>query len=207
MAQVRPPKRPFIEPNNFVKLIKELIESEIKKNNLGVSIWQVTDIKSREQDGYITSYKCNIKHPNFKYTLDDVSMIGIGLGHMKGIMKYPNVGDFVLVAFMGEQPFILGTVFDFFSEPKDSIPLVKLDELLIIQKERGSLILMKDNNDVVVRASDENGNFDNGARLRINHDGSFKLFNKENYGIEVDKDGNMLLRGQTINATQQPGEW
>lgn len=198
----------FTEPMNFVKIIKDMIDKSIAEKNFGLSVWIVTDIKSRDKtDGYISEYKCNIKHLAFKYSLDDVPFAGIGFGHMKGIIKYPNVGDLVLVAFMDKQPYVLGTIFDYFAEPVDSVPLVKLDELMIVQKEKGSLILMQDNNDIILRASDESGDFNNGARIRINHDGSFKLFNKDNYGVECDKDGNLTFRGVSINATKDNGLW
>jgi len=108
---------------------------------------------------------------------------------------------------MDTKPFILGTLFDYITQNPDSVPQIKLNELLIVQQENGSIILMKDNNDVLIRSADLSGNFDNGARIRINADGSFKLFNKGNYGIECDASGNITIRGVTVNATQTPGTW
>lgn len=200
-------KANFPEPFNFVKLIKGLIEKAINERNIGASVWIVTSITSRENDGYITDYRANIKHLDFKFSLDNVPMAGIGLGNMKGVLKYPDVGDFVLVNFQGSRPYIIGTVFNDFADPKDNIPLIKLSELAIVQKEKGSLIIMKDNNDILIKAADSLGNLNNGAKIRLNADGSFKLFNKNGYGIEVDSSGNMTLRGVTINATQSPGTW
>jgi len=198
-------KNMFPEPFNFVKIIKGLIEKAINDRNIGASVWIVTSINTRANDGYITDYRANIKHMNFKFSLDDVPIAGIGLGHMKGVIKYPNVGDFVLVNFQGSKPYIIGTVFDDFADPKDSVPLIKLDELIIVQKEKGSMILMKNTNDIILKAADSTGDLNAGGKLRLNADGSFKLFNKEGYGIEVDNAGNMTLRGVTINATQTPG--
>jgi len=195
----------FPEPFNWVKLIKNLIQDAIAKSNIGVSVWQVTSITTRETDGYVESYRANIKNLTFKFSLDDVPMIGLGLGHGKGIIKYPNVGDFVLIAFQGTRPFIIGTVFDDFADPKDSVPLIKLDELIMVQKEKGSMFLMKENNDILLKSADSTGNLNAGGKLRLNADGSFKLFNKDGYGIEVDSAGNMTLRGVTINGTQTPG--
>lgn len=197
----------FKEPFNFVKLIKRMIEKIIAEKRLGVSIWIVTDIKGKQTDGSITDYRCQIKNLCFKYSLDNVPMIGLGLGHKKGVITYPSIGDYVVVSFMDTKPIILGTVFDYFSQKPDSVPVIKMNELAIVQRENGSIILMKENNDVLIRASDSTGNFDNGARIRINADGSFKVFNKGNFGIEVDSAGNMTLRGVTINGTQTPGTW
>lgn len=191
---------PFQEKDSLTKVLKEFVKSEIDTKNIGVSIWVVTDIKSRASDGYISDYRCNIKHINFKYTRDDVPMVGCGLGHMKGVIKYPNVGDFVIVAFFDTQPMVLGTVYDYFSTNKDAVPLIKLDELAIVQKEMGSIILMKDNNDVIIRASDENGEFDNGAKIKISADGNFTLLNNEDYGIKsigntIHVYGNVVVHG------------
>lgn len=198
----------FEEPINHVRLMKDLVEKGIRSSIQNLAVWIVTDVYQKKEDnGYISQYTCQIKHLDFKYTLDNVPMVGIGLGNMKGILKYPNVGDMVLVGFMDKQPIILGTVYDYFSQKPDGIPLIKLNELIIVQKEKGSIILMKENNDVLIRACDINGVIDNGAKIRINADGSFKLFNKTNHGIEVDINGNMIIRGVTINATQTPGTW
>lgn len=197
----------FPEQDSFVKVLDEKIANAIKSKKIGVAIWQVTDIKSVGSDGYVTEYKCNIKNLEFKHSLDDVPIGGIGLGHRKGILKYPAVGDFVLVAFIGNEPIIIGTIYDYFSQSPDSVPIIKLNELAIIQKEDGSIILMKENNDILIRAAGSSGDFDDGAKIRLNSDGSFKLFNKDNYGIECDKDGNLVLRGVTIDHTQTAGAW
>lgn len=198
----------FTEPVKFLKQLKDITEGTINKMNLGLSIWQVTDIKSREEDGYIPEYKCQIKHLNFKYTRDGVPMLGIGLGHMKGIIKYPNVGDFVIVAFIEDQPYILGTVFDYFAEPVDSVPLIKLNELMVVNQEKGSILLMRDNNDFIIQTCDKTtGNYDDGCKIKFKGDGSFKVFNKANYGIECDNAGNVTIRGVTIKHTQTPGTW
>jgi hypothetical protein len=195
----------FTEPKDLVKVLKDLIKKEIDDRKLGVSIWQVTDTKSRGSDGYATDFKCNIKHTNFKLTYDDVPIAGIGLGHGKGIIRHPEVGDFVLVAFIDEEPFILGTVFDYFTNSPDSVPVIKLGEMIFVAREKGSLILFKDNNDVVIRIADASGNIDNGARFRLNSDGSFKLFGKGNFGIECDASGNLVLRGITIDHQNTGG--
>jgi len=195
----------FTERDNIYKVLKSFVKQTVSELNIGLSIWEVTDIKAIGTDKLVKQYKAQIKHLNFIYTLDNVPILGIGLGHMKGVMKYPNVGDFVIVGFIDSKPYILGTVFNEFAQPFDSVPTIKLDELMICQKENGSIFMMKENNDVMIRAGDSAGNIDNGARIRINADGSFKLFNKGNFGIECDSAGNITLRGVTINSTQTPG--
>lgn len=197
----------FKEVDNFYKIIKDIIKEELKKQKIGISVWQVTDIKSKQSNGYITDYKCNIKKLNFKLTLDDVPIVGLGLGNNKGVIKYPNVGDFVIVAFDESQPIILGTVYDYFSQRPDLVPNIKLNELAIVQKEKGSIILMKENNDVMIRIADETGNFNNGAKLRLNHDGSFKILSKTNNGIWVDKDGNMKISAVDGEMINTPISW
>lgn len=195
----------FEEPFSPVQVIKSIVQDVIAKMNTGVSIWLVTDIQSKGADGYITQYQCQIKHLNFKYTLDNVPIAGVGLGNNKGILKYPSIGDFVLVAFQDKNPFIIGTIPDYFSQKPDNIPLIREDELIIVPKEKGSIVLFQQNNDLIIRIADENGDVSRGSRVKLSHDGSLKLFNKDNYGIEVDASGNMTLRGVTINSTQTPG--
>ena len=196
----------FHERDNFTNVMKEIVDRQISTYKFGLSIWQITDIKNRDNvTGQISQYSANIKHFNFKYTLDDVPFIGLGLGHKKGMIKYPSVGDFVIVAYIDKQPIILGTIYDVFTQSPDSPPLIKLDEMCIVQKENGSIILMKDNNDVMIRAADSTGNFDNGAKIRINNDGSFKVFNKGNFGVECDAAGNLTVYGGTINNLKVAG--
>lgn len=197
----------FNEQNNFYKKLQEIIQKEISKNNFGLTLWKVTDIQSKQSSGYITDYKCNIQKLNFKYALDNVPFIGLGLGHKKGILKYPNVDDFVVVAYFGDQPMILGTIFDYFSQSPDSIPKIQQDELIIVPKEDGSILLFKNNNDIIIRIADSTGNIENGSKIKLSNDGSFKLYNKDNYGIDVDVNGLMKLRGTTIIKTQTPGTW
>lgn len=197
----------FPEPFNFAKKLGDLINKKAIENNAGLSIWQVTDIKARESDGYITEYRCQIKHFTFQYTLDDVPICGIGMGNLKGIYRYPNIDDFVIVGFMGSLPIILGTIPDYFTQKPDNTPLIKLDEMLFVAKENGSLILFMDNNDIIIRTADSSGNLSNGCKFKLKGDGSFKIYNKTNHGIEVDATGNMTLRGITINSTIVPGTW
>ena len=197
----------FPEPFSFAKRIKDMIQDQIARMNIGLSIWEVTDIQSKTEDGYITEYKAQIKHFNFKYTLDNVPITGIGLGNGRGIYKYPNIGDFVIVGFIGEDPFIVGTVPDYFTQTPDSSPLIKLNELIIIPNENGSLILFQDNNDIIIRTADSDGDLDNGCKIKFGTDGGFKVFNKDNYGYECDKNGVVTIRATQINHTQTPGTW
>ena len=195
----------FPEPFDFNKQIKKMVESILRGTKVGVSVWKVTDIQSKTADGYYTEYKCQIKELNFKYTLDNVPIAGIGLGNNKGIYKYPAIGDFVVVAFNDAQPIILGTIPDYFTQKPDNTPLIKDNEMIIIPKENGSLILFQQNNDLIIRTADVSGNLSNGCKIKLKGDGSFKIYNKGNYGIDVDASGNMMLRGVTIDHTQTAG--
>lgn len=191
----------FTNPNNIYKILKGIIQKELALVK-GISIWKVTEI-NKEQ------YTVNIRDLNFKqiqYT--EVPLLGLGMGHWKGILKYPEVDDLVLVAFLGGtslQPIVLGTLLDAYTQNPDGVIQIDANELFITQKTFGSIIFIKADNTIEMRVPDSTGDLTKGARMRLSPDGSFKLFNKDNYGIECDSAGNVTIRGVTVNHTQTAG--
>jgi len=191
----------FIEPKNLWTQLRELIDKEISKLR-AITIWKVTDIQP-------ATYSCNIRDLNWKQIeYKNVPMMGFGLGNFKGLIKLPEVDDLVVVMFLGGSdpvPIIIGSVFDVFTANPDNIPIIAQNEVLLANKSLGSIIFISSSNEITLKVSDATGNIDGGARIKLSPDGSFKVFTKDNYGIEVDASGNMELRGVTINHTQNPG--
>lgn len=190
----------FTNPNNLVKVLKNLIQSEMRLLK-PIEIYKVTGVDE-------VNFTVNVRHLNWKsieYT--NVRIASVGLGDQKGMMKLPGVDDLVVIAFLGgtsSQPIVLGTLFDSYTQSPDGIPQIKENEFYVTNKGLGSFMLIKEDNSIDFRVADADGNL-TGAKLRLSPDGSFKLFNKDNYGIECDASGNIKLRGVTVDATQTPG--
>jgi hypothetical protein len=153
--------------NNFVEdKLKELLKLElyvvISSNN---------------------DYTVNIKDVTSKQQFENVKVLGAGLGHGKGLLNRYSKNDIVLVGFLGgefSQPIVLGSLFDVFSPKKDSVPLIKEGELLLLPKINGAYIYIKTDNSIVVKNS--NGEFSLGVdgRLTINNAYSFPLVDGNN---------------------------
>ena len=174
--------------------IKDIMREEIIKLK-SMDLFVVTGVNEE-------SLTVNIKRFNVNESYDDVELLGLGLGHGKGQIKLPEVNDVVLVTFVAnsQKPIILGTLFDVYSSVKDTKIDVKLEEYFVNNKLNGSYLFIDENNNIIFKTP-------NGAKIRLNEDGSFKLYNKDNYGIDIDSSGNLVLRGVSIEHTQTPGPW
>jgi len=191
----------FVNPNSIYKILKGIIQKELALVK-GISIWKVTEIDS-------ATYTVNIRDLNFKQLeYKNVPILGIGMGHYKGIFKFPEVDDLVLVAFLGGtslQPVMLGSLIDTYTQNPDGVIRINTNELFITQKTYGSIIFIKADNTIEIKVPDSTGDLTKGARMKLSPDGSFKVFNKDNYGIECDSSGNITIRGVTVNHTTTPG--
>lgn len=186
--------------DNFVKTMRELIQEELSKYN-SIQPYVVTDVNEE-------NYSVNVRHPVRTAEYSEVPVLGLGLGHLKGVMKLPKENDWVLVAFLAnspERPVVLGTLFDVFSQSPDTIPSVANDQLVLVSKEAGSFISLNPDNSILLNSVSSNGNPALGAKIKLYPDGSFKVFNRDGYGIECDASGNVTIRGVNITMTQTPG--
>jgi len=183
---------------SFGNIVFDAIKKEINKYKF-LDVYIVT--AANEDD-----YSVNIKHPNFKkYEFDRVKIMGMGLGNFKGVMKLPSRDDYVVVGFFGGKsntPVVLGTLFAQSNINAQAIPTVKDNQLLLINKEKGSYINLDEDNNIILRNVDNSGNKLN--KIKLSNDGSFEVMNKDGYGIECDEDGNITMRGTTVNFTQTP---
>jgi len=183
---------------NFGTVILETIRNEMNKLKM-LDIYEVTAVNESD-------FTVNIKHPNFKkYVYNNVKISGTGLGNFKGLMKLPSTGDLVLVGFISgtsNEPIIINTIFSESVLSSQAKPLVKDNQLLITNQEKGAYINLDENNNIIVRSVDSIG--EKQSLLKLSNDGSLSILNKGGYGFECDKDGNITIRGVTVNYTQTP---
>jgi len=199
----------YTQMNSFGKVLQTMMQNELYAIR-NIEIMVVDSLPAEDKvTGLISKCLVNIRHPIMKVRYENVPVVGTGLGNLKGVIAHPEVGDLVLVGWLDttSTPIVFGSIMDNFSQKPDSAPLIKRQELFLTNKQAGGIIYMMQDNSIVARAADAAGNLANGARLMIKPDGSFKLFNKDNFGIEVDSGGNMTLRGVTINHVQTPGSF
>jgi len=159
----------FKEMDSPLKKIRGIADQSAKgKGNVDIFIITAID-KEDPQTGLISDYKCSIKSLTTKIQYDDVPLTGMGLGNFKGILMYPNVDDMVFVLFYDTTPtpIIIGTLFDFFTQSPDSIPQIKRDELILINREFGAAIYMTDDNRILLKSPDPaDGNFRDSLGLK-----------------------------------------
>lgn len=132
-------------------------------------------------------------------SVEYVKIGGIGQGNYSGIIKTPKRNDFGLVIEVNGEPFWVMNVLDVYTATPDRQPDIR-DSLIIQNKEAGSFIISTKNDNIAITTQ-------TGGKVIFKKDGSFKLFDKNNYGIESDGNGNITIRGTTINHTQTAGSF
>ena len=177
----------------FPEVLKDMIKEQINETK-GIDIFQITGVNSNQ------TY--SVKRMNINESFNNVESLGVGLGNGKGQIKLYNENDLVLCTFIqnSQTPYILGSVYDIFSPTQDTRMSIKQNEYFVNNKANGSFIFIDENDNIKIRTP-------NGAKLKLNADGSFKLFSQNNLGVEIDSSGNLTLRGTNIYHTQSSGEW
>lgn len=159
----------YQEPESLTKIMEDLVENKLKEFK-GIDIYQVTEVQEE-------AFTVNIKHPNFKkYVFNNVPIASLGLGNFKGIMKLPEEGDLVVVAFLSgtsKQPIILGTTFNTSKFYSQAQPKIKAGEFLLVAQTKGSYIFLDSDNNIIIRAIDSSGN--KRALVRINSDNTVEI--------------------------------
>lgn len=159
----------YKEMKSFSKVLEEFIDKRLSYFK-GIEVFVVTAVNP-------DTFTVNIKHPNFKkYAFSNVQVMSLGLGNFKGIMKLPSKDDLVIVGFLGKEsnnPIVLGTIFDQTSQSQQANPVVQDNELFLNAKEKGSYIVIKPNNDIIIRTTDANGN--KKGSIKITTDGNIIL--------------------------------
>lgn len=180
--------------NSYKKIIENMIEQHTSFLNF-TDIFLVTGVN-------LDSQTFSIKRMNVDESFDDVEIVGLGLGNGRCQMRLPSVNDIVLVTFIANSktPIILGTLYDNVSNEKDQKIQLKDGEYYVNSQVNGSFLFFKQDNEIILRTP-------NGGKIKLKEDGSFKLFDKNNYGIESNGSGGITIRGSSINHTTNPGTW
>jgi len=179
--------------SDFKKIIKDMVENAIVAQKM-IDYFVVTGVNSNQT--------LNIKRLNTNEPYDEVEMLGVGLGNGKGQVKLPDVDDIVVCAFIADSqiPVVLGTHYDVFSTKKDARMDVRSNEYFVNNKINGSYIHIDEDDNIIFKTPE-------GAKLRLAADGSLKLFNKTNHGIEIDASGNMIIRSVSEDHLTSAGSW
>jgi hypothetical protein len=173
------------------KIIDELISRKLEDANQ-LQVFRVTNVREE-------TYSCDIKMLAFKTQYNNVPVMGFGLGNAKGLLCLPKVNDFVLVAFIFNKPFVIGSFFDIFTTIKDNVPEIKEGEVLIIAKENGSSVYINSDDEIIIKKKG-----DNKPKIKINSSDDIQVWNKDvdaTAKIEVKSDGTILVSGSTIQVT------
>jgi len=176
---------------NLNTVLTDMIQKEITDTK-GIDIFEVVNIN--EDQTY------NIKKLNIAVSYNNVQAIGVGLG--KGKIKHYNAGDLVIATFITNSTnlVILGSIYDNISRTKDTKIQVEDNEYFVNNQANGAFIFMDKNNNIIIRTPD-------GAKLKLNNDGSFKLFDHTNRGIEMDTNSAMKIRSLDLDFPDDPGTW
>jgi len=185
----------MINVNNLYDSVKKIVEETLEYQN-GIDIYTVQSVNSED-------FTINIKELNGAKNFSNVDIISNNLGNGKGCLQFPEVNDLVIVCFLSnsEKPLIIGSIFNKYMGEKDSVIQVENGEYFVNNKINGSYVFIDKNNNIKLKTN----NIDNeSSELNLNSDGSFKIKNKDGYGVSVDSSGNMTLSALTINHTQTP---
>jgi hypothetical protein len=151
---------------------------------------QISDIYDVDGKYYLTG--TNIINQR---QVEDIKLSSHNLGNGKGIVVFPKVGDICLCLNLLGEFIILGNVYDDFSTSPDNQVNVSKGELVLINKDWGTMIKFDefDNLNITTKT---------GGKIKLNKTGGFKLYDKSDYGIESDGLGNITINGDiTFNGT------
>ncbi len=167
----------------LVKLLSDRIERLISKL---VFIGQVQEVKISENN----EYRITLVRLIDGVTVPNTRIVSLGLGNLKGVLKYPQVGDLGIVVDLFGESFWLGNILDIYSKNKDLVMDLK-DGMLIQSKEAGSFILFTNEDDLVLKHKD-------GMKI-IFKNSYIRIKNSNNYGIEITSDGKVNIYGSEVN--------
>lgn len=153
----------------IIETPKEIIENyfENKISALKTSIiCKVVDINK-------DNMTISIKPLNENIQYNDVEIGGIGLSNGSGIIKLPNLNDFVLCTFQKSSkiPIMVCSLYDVYTNIPDNKIKIDTNELFINSKNNGSYIFIKKDNTINIKTN-------SGIGLTLLSNGQIKL---ENY--------------------------
>lgn len=199
---------------SFVGVMKLVAENEARRI-LTTEVGVVTAVFPHEDDGDTDNYQCSVKLSG-KYLPDGQQMelrkVPVAVPYL-GMACIPNVGDLVLVNFIGgdvNAPVVTGRLYN----DEDRPPANLKDELLIRHKlaEGGSLKIDKDGKVVLTSKNEENTLTVEDEKISIQNE-KFSLvidFSGEKISIVSDKDlelvaksGKLSLEGNEVAITSK----
>lgn len=105
-----------------------------------------------DENGKILANTCNIESVQTKEAYENVPVLSLGLGHLKGIYTTFKSGDLVIVGWLDKNaPVIIGGINDNFSNKPDIVPALEGEEMLMTPKEAGSYIMVKKDDTIKIK--------------------------------------------------------
>ena len=190
---------------SMAKIINQFVKQKMREI-MSIDIGYVESVNNDGTES--TDYMITVKVPDKNISLTNVPILTNYVDDDAGHMVVPKIGQLCIVGFLGgqtEDVVCLGFIRRTYSaeivdKVTGKISLSAVKESMQTGVADVNYKIRTVGRDIIFECKD-------GSKIRINADGSFKLFNKDNYGIEVDASGNMILRGVTIQHTQTPGTW
>lgn len=181
--------------NDFIRNLNNQNQRFLEKKLAdAIYIGQVEDV---QYDNTLSLNFLKITKLHNGESVEYVKIGGIGLSNYAGIIKTPKENDFGLVIEVNGEPFWVMNVLDVYTATPDKQPDIR-DSMIVQNKEGGSFQVFTKQDNVVVTTQD-------GGKIIFIKGGGFKLFDKDNFGIESDGAGNITIRGTNINHTQTAG--
>lgn len=179
-----------IEETTKVKSTSNFSATPSSEQNIGrnLEMFQFVDYSDVNGDGKIINNTCNIKSTQTKETYKNVPILGMGLGHLKGVYSTFKAGDLLVVGWLDKNsPVVIGGINDNFSTRPDTVPALESEEALISPKSAGSYIMVKKDDTIKIR---------NVAGIEIELKGDvMKLTHPDGGFIEIDEDVHFGVNG------------
>ena len=190
---------------SMAKIINQFVKQKMSEM-IAIDIGYVESVNTNGIES--TDYMITVNVPDKNLSLENVPVLTNYVDDDAGHMVVPKIGQLCIVGFLSgqtEDVVCLGFIRRTYSaeivdKVTGKISLSAVKEAMQTGVADTNYKIRTVGRDIIFECKD-------GSKIRLNDDGSFKLFNKDNYGIEVDASGNMTLRGVSINATQSPGSW
>lgn len=172
---------------NIISEMRYILQKELSKTFF---IAQVTSIERFKEN-----YVLKVVRLNDGSVISGVKVVSVGIGNLKGVIKFPEVNDLGIVLNIFGEFFWLGNIFDFYSVKNDVVP--DLGKGMVLQAtEGGSFIFLKENNEILLKSK-------SGFKIIFLND-RVRIMNKDRYGVEITSDGKVNIYGIEINFYNTP---
>lgn len=185
---------------NAIEVIQKVAEDEVKKLHI-LEMGVVTSIFPHSKDGDKENYECNVLLKNRDLELRRVP---IATQHI-GLVQVPNVGDLVLLAFLGgniNAPLVIGRLYNDENRP----PVNQAGEIVYESPdpEKSGLrrLYLKFPNGVALILKDDELRVEMGKSvITVKTDGAVIV--ESSSSVEIRASGDLSLTGQKISIESQ----